>query len=327
MIYKQIDNITEDDLQALIDNKVIERKTLEYKRQLPGGSDSQKKEFLADVSSFANASGGDIVYGIAERSGVPVPPLEGMPVDSADQEIIRLESMVRDGIRPRIPGIRTQPVPLSNSNVVIVLRVPKSWASPHRIEASHKFYSRSSNGKYELDVGELRAAFIASESLAERIRDFRADRIAKILAGETPVELYGGAKLVLHIIPLSSMSSASQNLTNISPTQLSPIHSTRGYSGRYNLEGWLSYSPVSNDTSIAYTQLFRRGIIEAVNRSLLGSETRIPSGIFEEQIIEYTENYLRFLNGIGIRPPIIILLTLLETWPESVLARLILYNY
>ena len=66
MISKHIDEITADDIKSLITNSVRESKTLEYKQILPGGQDKDKKEFLADISSFANSSGGDIIYGIKE---------------------------------------------------------------------------------------------------------------------------------------------------------------------------------------------------------------------------------------------------------------------
>ncbi len=36
MINKNIEQITKDDLQALIDNEVTEHKTIEYKKVLPG---------------------------------------------------------------------------------------------------------------------------------------------------------------------------------------------------------------------------------------------------------------------------------------------------
>ena len=55
MINKDINDITELDLHHLIDDEVIERKTLDYKAELPGNTDSAKKEFFADVSSFSNA--------------------------------------------------------------------------------------------------------------------------------------------------------------------------------------------------------------------------------------------------------------------------------
>ena len=59
VLNKPLEAIEENDLQALVDNQVAERKTIEYKESLPGNADGDKKEFLADVSSFANASGGD----------------------------------------------------------------------------------------------------------------------------------------------------------------------------------------------------------------------------------------------------------------------------
>lgn len=63
---KHIDDITEEDLQLLVDDQISERKTIEYKISIPGNSDSERKEFFADVSSFANSEGGILVYGIEE---------------------------------------------------------------------------------------------------------------------------------------------------------------------------------------------------------------------------------------------------------------------
>jgi predicted HTH transcriptional regulator len=69
---KQLESIEEGDLQDLIDNQVSKGKIMEYKEALPSNSESDKKEFLADVSSFANAAGGDLIFGIGEDSGVPI---------------------------------------------------------------------------------------------------------------------------------------------------------------------------------------------------------------------------------------------------------------
>ena len=68
---KPLAEIEESDLQVLIDDQVAERKTIEYKQALPGGTDTDKKEFLADVSSFANAAGGNLLFGIEEQAGTP----------------------------------------------------------------------------------------------------------------------------------------------------------------------------------------------------------------------------------------------------------------
>jgi len=67
---KDLQLIQEADLEELIKNKVPEGKTTEYKQVLPGSSDADKKEFLADVSSFANAAGGHLLYGIRAESAI-----------------------------------------------------------------------------------------------------------------------------------------------------------------------------------------------------------------------------------------------------------------
>ena len=46
MIQKRLSEITEDDLLALIRNGVSEGRTIDYKRELPAGSDGDKKEYL-----------------------------------------------------------------------------------------------------------------------------------------------------------------------------------------------------------------------------------------------------------------------------------------
>ncbi|MCK5240903.1 ATP-binding protein [bacterium] len=50
----------------MISNQIQESRTIEYKESLPGNSDQDKREFLADISSFANAAGGDLLYGITK---------------------------------------------------------------------------------------------------------------------------------------------------------------------------------------------------------------------------------------------------------------------
>ena len=154
-------NLTEQHLQDLKENSVAEGKTLDYKRDLIGTSD--KKEFLADVSSFANASGGHLVFGMEEEGGVPT-ELCGVDVDDVDSEILRLENLIRDGLEPRIYGHDIKPVDLSNGKKALVIRIPKSFASPHvvKLKGTFRFYSRNSAGKYPLDVQELRTAFLGS---------------------------------------------------------------------------------------------------------------------------------------------------------------------
>jgi hypothetical protein len=51
---KEIEVLTEATILSLKENEVAENKHLEYKSTLPGNNREDKKEFLADISSFAN---------------------------------------------------------------------------------------------------------------------------------------------------------------------------------------------------------------------------------------------------------------------------------
>ena len=315
MINKNIDQITEEDLQVLIDNGVSEHKTIEYKRALPPNLDKidkEKTEFLADVSSFANASGGDLIYGVTAENGIPK-SLDGLNVNDIDGEILRLESIIRTGIEPRIPSVRTQRVALKNSNVALVIRIPKSWIAPHRVKINDKFYSRSSNGKYPLDVGELRTAFNLSETITERIRNFRLDRISKIFANETPISSSYNTKVILHLIPIISLNPGqAYDISKIAsqPGNMIPIGSMGGRS-RYNLDGFLTYFGQEGETH-SYVQLFRNGVIEAVaGLSLRSDGKKLIYSDTEEKLIESFIVYLSLLKTLNVEPPTFVFLTLL----------------
>src|SRR5947207_5309229 len=99
MIPKELDTIAKEDIDALITNAVSEGRTIEYKEQLPGGSDEDKKEFLADASSLANAAGGDLIFGVGEKrdangksTGVPE-AAEGLVGANVDGEKRRFEDI------------------------------------------------------------------------------------------------------------------------------------------------------------------------------------------------------------------------------------------
>jgi hypothetical protein len=63
LMHIPLDRIDQSQLQALVSGKAEEALTIEYKRETYGGSDTDRGEFLADVSSFAN----EMVYRINEH--------------------------------------------------------------------------------------------------------------------------------------------------------------------------------------------------------------------------------------------------------------------
>lgn len=268
---KDLDSITEDDLSSLIQNCVREGRSIEYKEVLPGNSDDDKREFLSDLSSFANAGGGDLIYGVKEKrdsqgrtTGEPdtIIPL----TTNQDATSLRLHEMAQGGIDPRVPGLRITSVPISAGDSIVIVRVPKSWAGLHMVTYKNlsRFYSRNSSGKYQLDTQEIRAEFVAADTGRQRLSSFRLERVVRIVANECPVYLAEGPKAVLHIIPMSALDPGiTWELSRIyKEDSLRPIGSS-GWSRRYNFDGILSHNSYSGEAANAYVQIFRNGTIEA----------------------------------------------------------------
>jgi hypothetical protein len=316
---KPIEQVVEADLRALIENQVSERKTIEYKQTLPGRSEADRKEFLADVSSFANASGGHLVYGMKEEGGLPV-ELCGLDIDDADSVVAALDNSIRDGIRPRIPGVVVWPVRLESGRIAVVIRVPRSFASPHMVtyKDGSRFFARTSNGKEQLDVEQIGAAFLLSERTADRIRDFRLDRIAKIRADDTPVPLVQGARIVLHVVPLAALSSLAQiDLQSVAcvslDLQLIPLGPARGWDGQFNFEGYVRYTHSPDERyASAYLQIFRNGALETVDTSLaLPSWGRLQGANLEKDVIEKLVYYVSSLKHLRVDAPFAVMISLL----------------
>jgi len=318
MIAKDIDQIDEEDLQALIRYSVLERRTMEYKRSLPERTDSGKKEFLADVSSFANASGGDMILGVVQdgETGVPT-ELVGLDIGNVDQEILRLDSLIRGGLDPRIPSMKIKPITLSNSRIVLIIRVGKSWLSPHRVtfRGHDKFYARSSNGKYPMDVTELRVAFDVAARNVERIRRFREDRISSIFANETPLPFRESAKIILHLIPIIAFDPAQRHDVQRLALHLDTLKPMvcSGWNSRYNLDGFLTYAQDREGKTYSYVQVFRNGIVEAVEGAMLGPygvESVIPSSEYEEEIVNALQRFLTVSRTMNFGLPVFVFLTM-----------------
>jgi hypothetical protein len=149
------------------------------------------------------------------------------------------------------------------------------------------------------------------------MRAFKAERLARIDAGEAIVPLIVRPdRLVLHLAPLASFGLGEP----IDPGRayalqesLRPIASM-GYSPRINFEGFANFSPMSDGLCRSYTQVFRRGIIEAVKVGILGKRDDgtvfLSSLAFDEWILGVLPDYLKALRELNVPAPITMMFSL-----------------
>lgn len=311
------DEISEFDLLELKETGVPEGIHYEYKVESYGKADADVKEFLKDASSFVNTAGGHLIIGMEATDGVAnnLVALKGL---DADQEVLRLEHMMRDGLEPRVMGARIKAVPIASGGFVIVLRLPRSWNPPHRVRAKNhnRFYIRNSAGSHETSVEELRVLFNVAATAHDRVRAFRQERLSKIMAGEGCVPLaVDPDKVVLHIVPFSAFGEQNQvdlHRAYDLRSSLRPISANSSYS-RYNFDGFINGR--GTDTCYGYTQLFRNGCIEAIKSRVLwpnGGYKTIRVQSFVEHFLEALPHYLDTLKALDVAPPLVVMLTLVE---------------
>ncbi|MGA9670531.1 MAG: ATP-binding protein, partial [Terracidiphilus sp.] len=269
------------------------------------------------ASSFANTSGGDLVFGMQEEKGIPT-QIVGVISSDLDKEILRLEQAMDSGLEPRIRR-NFWVVPCEDDKSVVVLRIERSWSGPHRVsfQDSGRFWGRNSAGKYPLDVNELRAAFTLSSTVMERIRGFRTDRIIAISNNETPVPMNPGPKMVMHCIPIESFAGQSQYdlIPFLRDYARLPGLGGTGFSRRLNLDGLLVGDGQGTYVGSTYTHLYRSGLIEVVTGpSGLFFEKEgqkwIGTEIYERNLLNYLATCFRVFREIEASGPVVVAMTL-----------------
>lgn len=261
-----LERVSEADLQRLITDGVRESRDLDFKRDAVGDDRDAKREFLRDVTSFANTAGGYLIIGMVESAGV-ADALIGLTARPPDDEKLRLESLIRDGVEPRLVGIRIHEVMLSGVGYALVIKIPASWNPPHRVAFgnTNRFYARNSAGAYELSVEQLRSAFLGGAELERRLNDFRVTRLARLETGQAGVGVAGKSKLVVQAVPLANQEGPFD--LSVVERQLGKFLPPRagGINYRYNLDGFLLHGATADgDPPTSYTQLFRNGCVEIV---------------------------------------------------------------
>lgn len=304
MIAAELQNVTEADLSALIAIRRPESQTIDYKRDTYTADQRGRHDLCADVSALANSSGGDLIIGIDEDPNgcaLAITPIVGNP----DAEQRRLLDVLANGVEPKIPGLRIRAVDVAGG-FVIVIRVPQSWTAPHRVLTNQHFFAREGARKRQLDMPEIRSAFLRSSGLAERLSSFRAERLGRIVAGETPLKLRAGVPTVLHVFPLLNRDvSIDPNAYDNGPHSL-PVISGNALSYRINLDGVVAFRDAGGEGSGAYTQFYRDGRVEAVRiftNPADGGRINIPSRAFERELLDFYRRMTAEMRRLELGPP------------------------
>lgn len=293
---------------------------LDFKRELPLLWDYEaKKRFMADVVAFANAGGGDLVFGVQEGPGAVGAGLVPQRFENVDFEVRRVQEFLLDLVEPRLPGTEVIPIPIehgSEQGHAIVVRVPQSWVGPHRSKVNFHFYVRDGARNRQLDLPEIRSLFLRSDSQAQRLRDFRASRLGTVVTGATPVPLGSGPKLIIHAVPTQAAlgQAAIDPLPYFRRQRSLPVLGLNPVARvQLNLDGAFGPIAVSGARPPGYTQHFRHGSFEAVVElsQVEGMDKPFFGGAHEGFVVKFLSSVRKELEHLEMSAELAVFISLL----------------
>lgn len=314
MIFKkQFQDIEWNDIDLLISSEQLETEHLEYKREVPGNSDSNKKELLADICSFANSDGGFLIYGIGEDRASGKPAIQ--PFGNLNAETNRIEQIITTGITPRLISYKVKAItPQQNSDGIIIIKIEKSWIGPHMVsvEQVNKFWIRKQSGKFPMDYNEIKTSFLVSGKIEDRVREFCNSRELALHQQSTVRSIKNERSLMLHVVPLSTFSHRLADIQDLkNDNHLMMPLSQDSTSWRINLDGF-SRSTVS-DRVESYVQVFWDFTHEFADSFIMESYNK-PNEVFIGRIGIAVSKALRIsfenMERLNIHGPKVIILRL-----------------
>jgi hypothetical protein len=316
-----LDQIVEGHLRGLIEERTPEGRSLDYKSLLSLKSDGDKREFAADVSAFANSDGGDLVFGVSEAEGLPI-SLEGLEGFIEDDTKLAMDDILKSTISPRLVGVTYRSINQTAGRPIFIVRVPRSWNGPHMVSygGNQRFYSRDTARRYQMDVHQLRSAFLGNEQAANRVRDFRLDRCRQIASGLTPVRMTSRSCFAMHVVPLREWDGFEYaKVVSSQRVFFRPIPASiasGGWSPGINFEGAiLAPGAWKNDETPTYLQVFRDGAVEAVCCGSISEGKIFP--IFQLLVRDSIGNTRTVMSEIGISHPCVVFLSFLNVRGHS----------
>lgn len=263
VIPRELSKFSKKDVQELVARKEPESPRLEYIESVDLGSRDSRKGLLKEVCAFANTAGGDIMIGI--RDDGTGASAEALGVRNADGLSDRVTNSIRDSIEPQLV-IEPRIIEGFPNGDIVVLRVPLSWARPHRLRPDGAFYRRNGRSSEPMDIMQVRNPFLASGDLAERVKHWRQRRIQRVQGR------YGTASgmLVAHAVSLATFDEPMLLQCHDYPYDVLRPVSTSGFTILHNMDGIVAFDKANDRGEYnRYTQVFRNGSFELMCGSVV----------------------------------------------------------
>jgi hypothetical protein len=225
----RLEDVKPEHLHALVSDQVPEAFDLDFKAELYGNGESDRRALATDVAALANTAGGLLVLGIGEDGQSRAATAPGVSV--ADSETRRIRNIIASLVSP-LPVLDVLPVedPGTPGQGFVIIAVVRGPSAPHAVLVNDGFRYPRRNGAITRYLSEPEVAtayrdrFTAASDQAGRAQELEA-----MVAGQLFSPINGAGWVVLSLVPdapgelligQATLRSAQAELLGTMPTVL-----------------------------------------------------------------------------------------------------------
>ncbi len=214
---QQISKMDRQQLEVFLSLKINECQTLDYKRSINLSSSQAKLEMLKDISAFANAAGGHIIYGCDDPTKLSDNKSPIIGLENGDKLARQIEQSAASSIDPSIPGLQVINIDVGTNLSCLIVHVPPSFNRPHMVtlDGHNIFYKRHSESIFRMTTYDIGEAFFTKASAEEKAKRTIANRKAEVFGHHDTSKPYFFIQAVPLISPESKWDVLSEPFKNI----------------------------------------------------------------------------------------------------------------
>lgn len=195
----RLEDLAAEHIESLVTNGVEEEFDLDFKGQLYGNKDAERRDLAGDTAALANTAGGVIILGVEEDAQAVAIAAPG--VGLSDDEKRRMTQIVASLVAP-VPTFDIIPVRKDDNGDAgyYVIAVPRSPAAPHAVLVNQglRYPKRNGSTTRYLSEPEVAAAYHDRQQEADaQIR--RVEHVESEARGR--LDLDDGGWLTVALVP------------------------------------------------------------------------------------------------------------------------------
>lgn len=185
LLSSRLEQVQHSQLMTLINNQVPEAFDLDFKSEMYGTSDRDKRDAATDVAALANTAGGLLIIGIEEDDQARAKAAPGVALTDADER--RIRQIVGSHVVPMpVIDVLRVPDPARPGHGLVLIAVPRSVLAPHAVLVNEGLRYPKRNGATTRYLSEpevanaYRERFAAAHRLVDRARDIETDALGRL---------------------------------------------------------------------------------------------------------------------------------------------------